>query len=100
MTDREKKLKLQEEGRAYHCATRQIWGDGECECDLYEKGYDPYAWMKVNQSILSLGDSHAYTRPPVQTGDPTRVLETECEMCIHRACLAQDLKAGDFSACR
>lgn len=33
-------------GHPRHCACRQVWGDGECECDLYEKGYDPYAWMK------------------------------------------------------
>ena len=38
--------KLQESGHSYHCACRQVWGDGECECDLYSKGYDPYAWLK------------------------------------------------------
>lgn len=34
------------QGHSHHCACRQVWGDGECECDLYEHGYDPYAWMK------------------------------------------------------
>ena len=34
------------EGHPMHCAVRQVNGDGECECDLYEMGYDPYAWMK------------------------------------------------------
>jgi hypothetical protein len=38
--------KLQNEGHPYHCACRQVWGDGECECGLYQKGYDPYAWTK------------------------------------------------------
>ncbi len=33
------------QGHSHHCACRQIWGDGECECDLYKKGYNPYAWM-------------------------------------------------------
>jgi hypothetical protein len=33
-------------GHSHHCACRQVWGDGECEYDLYAKGYDPYAWMK------------------------------------------------------
>ena len=39
--------RLQEEGgHSHHCACRIVWGDGECECDLYEHGYNPYAWMK------------------------------------------------------
>ena len=29
---------LVEEGHPYHCACRQVWGDGECECGMYEKG--------------------------------------------------------------
>lgn len=39
-------------GHSEHCACRQVWGDGECECDLYAKGYDPYAWMK-HEPIIS-----------------------------------------------
>ena len=38
--------KIQEQGHPHHCACRQVWGDGECECDLYKKGYNPYAWME------------------------------------------------------
>lgn len=37
---------LQKQGHSHHCACRQVWGDGECECALYAKGYDPYAWLK------------------------------------------------------
>ena len=37
---------MQEQGHSYHCACRIVWGDGECECNEYEKGYDPYAWIK------------------------------------------------------
>jgi hypothetical protein len=37
---------IQKQGHPHHCACRQVWGDGECECDLYKKGYDPYAWAK------------------------------------------------------
>lgn len=37
---------IQKEGHSRHCACRQVWGDGECECDLYIMGYDPYKWMK------------------------------------------------------
>lgn len=40
---------IQAKGHPHHCACRQVWGDGECECDLYKKGYDPYAWMKNNR---------------------------------------------------
>jgi len=32
-------------GHPEHCAKRQVWGDGECECDLYKQGYDPYRWL-------------------------------------------------------
>jgi len=38
--------RLRREGHPRHCACRQVWGDGECECDLYRRGYDPYAWME------------------------------------------------------
>ncbi len=38
--------RIQKQGHSYHCACRQVWGDGECECDMYSKGYDPYAWIK------------------------------------------------------
>jgi len=41
---------LQQGGHTHHCACRQVWGDGECECNLYEKGYDPYWWMKPNKA--------------------------------------------------
>ena len=44
--DRERIKKLEKEGHTYHCACRQVWGDGECECDMYNAGYDPYAWMR------------------------------------------------------
>jgi len=37
---------IQALGHSHHCACRQVWGGGECECDLYVKGYDPYGWMK------------------------------------------------------
>jgi len=40
-------LSLIEKGHSDHCAKRQVWGDGECECDLYKKGYDPYAWQNL-----------------------------------------------------
>ena len=36
---------LESNGHSFHCACRQLWGDGECECDLYQVGYDPYWWM-------------------------------------------------------
>jgi hypothetical protein len=35
--------RIKRDGHIHHCACRQVWGDGECECDLYEKGYNPYA---------------------------------------------------------
>lgn len=37
--------KIIESGHSRHCACRQVWGDGECECDLYKQGYNPYGWM-------------------------------------------------------
>ena len=46
-SDSLKKIKeLQSKGHLHHCACRQVWGDGKCECNMYAKGYDPYAWMK------------------------------------------------------
>lgn len=45
--------KLQSQGHPHHCACRQVWGDGECECDLYQQGYNPYAWMRVNNKPIS-----------------------------------------------
>lgn len=43
--DKKKIDELMGKGHSYHCATRQVWGDGECECDLYPN-YNPYKWMK------------------------------------------------------
>jgi len=37
--------KLVKAGHSQHCACRQVWGDGECECSMYKEGYNPYAWM-------------------------------------------------------
>ena len=36
---------LESSGHPSHCAARQVWGDGECECDLYAKRYDPFRWF-------------------------------------------------------
>ena len=44
--DLEKIKEIQAQGHSHHCACRQVWGDGECECELYKHGYDPYGWMK------------------------------------------------------
>ena len=44
--DQKKIEKIRKDGHTYHCACRQVWGDGECECDLYAQGYDPYMWEK------------------------------------------------------
>ena len=30
--------RLQENGHSQHCACRIVWGDGECECELYQHG--------------------------------------------------------------
>lgn len=53
MNEQEEIDQLQDKGHSYHCACRQVWGDGECECDLYKQGYDPYAWQKTNNPIHS-----------------------------------------------
>lgn len=39
--------RLRKDGHPHHCVCRQVWGDGECERDLYKKGYNPYAWMDI-----------------------------------------------------
>lgn len=36
--------RLIKEGHTHHCACRQVWGDGECTCEM-EKYYDPYWWI-------------------------------------------------------
>ena len=40
---------LMNKGHPYHCAFRQLYGDGECECELYKKGYDPYKWINPSE---------------------------------------------------
>lgn len=46
-SDNLKEIKrIESNGHSYHCACRQVWGDSECECAEYKKGYDPYDWMK------------------------------------------------------
>lgn len=39
-------------GHSHHCACRLVWGDGECECSLYNHGYDPYSWTKKRKRPL------------------------------------------------
>jgi len=48
-TERQEITTLVEEGHPSHCAQRQIWGDGECECSLYAQGYNPYAWQNADR---------------------------------------------------
>lgn len=38
------------QGHTRHCAERQVWGDGECSCEL-EKHYDPYWWKKMQFKV-------------------------------------------------
>ena len=45
--------RLQGGGHSHHCACRQVWGDGECECGAYKQGYDPYAWQKKGGNFES-----------------------------------------------
>ena len=40
-------VKIQKAGHSHHCACRQVWGDGECECHMYKNGYNPYWWMRA-----------------------------------------------------
>ena len=42
--------RIQAAGHPHHCACRQVFGDGECECDMYDMGYDPYAWMMKREA--------------------------------------------------
>ncbi len=34
LEDQEKMEKLEESGHSSHCASRQVYGDGACECGL------------------------------------------------------------------
>ena len=43
---------LEAAGHGSHCAARQVYGDGECECEAYKKGYDPYAWKRAVDELL------------------------------------------------
>ena len=38
------------QGHTRHCAERQVWGDGECSCEL-ETHYDPYWWTKTQFKV-------------------------------------------------
>jgi len=40
--DTENILVLQIKGHTQHCAARQVWGDGECECSSPD--YNPDKW--------------------------------------------------------
>lgn len=66
--------RLKREGHPHHCACRQVRGDGECECDLYEKGYDPYVWMK---HLDPLDGDEGYT----SHNDILKGLARECPKC-------------------
>lgn len=44
--DKKRIEELEKPGHSSHCAARQVWCDGECECGIYRDGYDPYAWFK------------------------------------------------------
>jgi hypothetical protein len=42
--------RIMHKGHSHHCACRQVWGDGECECDLYKLGHNPYQWLQENET--------------------------------------------------
>lgn len=43
--EKEKVEALIQAGHPYHCAMRQVSGDGLCECALYAQGYAPDKWL-------------------------------------------------------
>lgn len=57
--------KLMDQGHSHHCACRQVWGDGECECDLYGLGYDPYKWIEA-----SINNNPPASNQPLAGGTP------------------------------
>ena len=36
--DLQKIKEIQTKGHSHHCACRQVWGDGECECNRNDRG--------------------------------------------------------------
>lgn len=50
LSDLKRIHELEALGHSAHCATRQVYGDGECECEMYAKGYDPHAWQDMAKS--------------------------------------------------
>ena len=38
---------LEADGHRGHCATRQVYGGGECVCEKYQKRYDPHTWRRT-----------------------------------------------------
>jgi len=52
-TDQQQIDALIKDGHSDHCAKRQVWGDGECECHLYKEGYLPDAWMDASTAPCS-----------------------------------------------
>lgn len=42
-------------GHPLHCAQRQVWGDGECECPDVAAGYNPDAWKQCS-CVASRGE--------------------------------------------
>ena len=49
-------------GHSEHCAQRQVWGDGECECSDVVAGYDPDAWKKATPAPAPLALSRRQRR--------------------------------------
>jgi len=55
MADETKDLRMVEElqtqGHTHHCACRQVWGDGECECSMGKHETLPFPWMDALRDI-------------------------------------------------
>ena len=51
---------LQKEGHSHHCACRIVFGDDECECDLYQFGYDPCAFAFNMIDVVKNKDQYRY----------------------------------------
>ena len=54
--DEQKVKQIMKAGHPYLCAMRQVFGDGECECELYKKDYNPNAWMENSGEVIGDDD--------------------------------------------
>lgn len=94
MGDYERIDQLQESGHTYHCAARQVWGDGECECPGDGTG-SPYHSMNPPPGGWPMREP---VKVPFGASVALRKLRTHAGITMGDAARALGLTTTQFSA--